>query len=307
MATVKDSIPHIVRTAEDPRQKGVWSARLSRIDQVNSKIRLLRLSLPRDGPPLRHLPGQYIDLYIPNVDVVGGFTITSPPQAASAQRQSQDEDPHIELAIQASPSNPPAAYLWRPVSEILDSTVTFRVGGNFAFPPLALNREECANIDRAVFIAGGVGINPIMSMISAMDEVGTTNKLGGMAKTVRVLYTARRESPEEAILFEKRLDDIAEKWKGNEQVDYKYTFFETSGKPDVPGQEGERKTTTGNSTTRFIRIKHDDLFEALGPEESRSNTVVYVCGLPAMTDEFVELLKRAPGMDEKRVLCEKWW
>jgi len=29
--------------------------------------------------------------------------------------------------------------------------------------------------------------------------------------------------------------------------------------------------------------------------------------LPTMTDEFVELLKKAPGMDEKRVLCEKWW
>merc|ERR1711939_41547 len=300
MATVKDSIPHIVRTAEDPRQKGVWSARLSRIDQVNSKIRLLRLSLPKDGPPLRHLPGQYIDLYIPDVDVVGGFTITSPPQASA---QSQD-DPHIELAIQASPSNPPAAYLWRPVSEILDSTVTFRVGGNFTYPPLTLNREECENIDRVVFIAGGVGINPIMSMISAMDEVGTGTKteLGGMVKTVRVLYTARREGPGEDILFEKRLNDIAKKWKGNEQVDFKYTFFETSGKP---GQEEER--ITGNITTRLRRIKHGDLFEALGTEDSRSNTVVYVCGLPAMTDEFVELLKTAPGMDEKRVLCEKWW
>lgn len=49
MATVKDSIPHIIRTAEDPRQNGVWSARLSRIEQINSKIRLIRLSLPRDG------------------------------------------------------------------------------------------------------------------------------------------------------------------------------------------------------------------------------------------------------------------
>jgi NAD(P)H-flavin reductase len=232
--------------------------------------------------------------------VVGGFTITSPPQASA---QSQD-DPHIELAIQASPSNPPAAYLWRPVSEILDSTVTFRVGGNFTYPPLTLNREECENIDRVVFIAGGVGINPIMSMISAMDEVGTGTKteLGGMVKTVRVLYTARREGPGEDILFEKRLNDIAKKWKGNEQVDFKYTFFETSGKP---GQEEER--ITGNITTRLRRIKHGDLFEALGTEDSRSNTVVYVCGLPAMTDEFVELLKTAPGMDEKRVLCEKWW
>ncbi len=49
MATVKDSIPHIIRTADDPRQNGVWSGRLSNIKQVNSRIRLLRLSLPKDG------------------------------------------------------------------------------------------------------------------------------------------------------------------------------------------------------------------------------------------------------------------
>ena len=49
MATVKDSIPHMIRTAEDSRQQGVWTAHLSKIEQVNSKIRLLRLSLPREG------------------------------------------------------------------------------------------------------------------------------------------------------------------------------------------------------------------------------------------------------------------
>ncbi|KIX01869.1 uncharacterized protein Z518_09596 [Rhinocladiella mackenziei CBS 650.93] len=301
MATVKDSIPHIIRTAEDPRQNGVWSGRLSRIEQVNSKIRLLRLSLSRDGPPLRHLPGQYLDLYIPNVDVVGGFTITSPPQS-SLQVQ---EDPHIELAIQSSPGNPPAAYLWRPISEILDSTVTFRVGGNFVYPPLTLNREQCENLDRAVFVAGGVGINPIMSMISAMHELGTQSRLGGMLRTVRVLYTSRREKTQngegEDILFEKRLNDIAQAWRDHKEVDYKYTLFETSG-------EGVREyKNTGNVACHGRRIKQEDLLEAIGPEGSRENTVVYVCGLPTMTDEFVAFLKQAPGMDENRVLCEKWW
>jgi hypothetical protein len=66
MATVKDSIPHVIRTADDPRQSGVWPARLSKIDQINSSIRVLRLSLPKDGvcvvvlempkPPSGYLP-----------------------------------------------------------------------------------------------------------------------------------------------------------------------------------------------------------------------------------------------------------
>ncbi|KIX92150.1 uncharacterized protein Z520_12143 [Fonsecaea multimorphosa CBS 102226] len=303
MATVKDSVPHIIRTAEDPRQSGIWTARLSKIEHVNSKIRLLRLSLQRDGPPLRHLPGQYIDLYIPNIDVVGGFTITSPPQSTSP---SQD-DPHIELAIQSSPSNPPAAYLWRPAHEILDSTVTFRVGGNFVYPPPTLNQEECRALDRVVFVAGGVGINPIMSMISAMHVLGA-DKLGGMPRTVRVLYASRRErndetGAEEEILFEKRLKGIAEKWRDHDRVDFKYSLFVTSGTEETKQDE----VAEGNIATRYRRIKHDDLFDALGPEGSRAHTAVYVCGLPTMTDEFVALLQKAPGMEERRVLCEKWW
>lgn len=49
MATVKDSIPHVVRTAHERRNSGSWSATLSNIEQINSTIRLLRLSLPKEG------------------------------------------------------------------------------------------------------------------------------------------------------------------------------------------------------------------------------------------------------------------
>ena len=63
------------------------------------------------------------------------------------------------------------------------------------------------------------------------------------------------------------------------------------------------------------RIEYQDLIRALDgyaersspTEVLRSKTVCYVCGPPNMTDEFVSFLARQPGMDEKRVLCEKWW
>ena len=55
------------------------------------------------------------------------------------------------------------------------------------------------------------------------------------------------------------------------------------------------------------RISHQDLIQALGPEEERGGTVAYVCGPPGMTDGFVNVLRDAGGMNEKQVLCEKWW
>jgi len=146
-----------------------------------------------------------------------------------------------------------------------------------------------------------------MSIASAMNETGA-NILGGMVKTVRVLYTSRREKDPgtgkvEKILFEERLSDIAAKWKDHEQVDYSYSLFITG---ETPGKE-QPTAEQSNVMTRYRRIAHDDLFEALGPEDTRANTVIYVCGLPSMTDEYVALLQKAPGMEEKRVLCEKWW
>ena len=48
MATVKDSIPHVVRTAKDERQRTMYSASIGRIEQVNSTIRLLRLYLDNE-------------------------------------------------------------------------------------------------------------------------------------------------------------------------------------------------------------------------------------------------------------------
>ena len=55
------------------------------------------------------------------------------------------------------------------------------------------------------------------------------------------------------------------------------------------------------------RFLPSDLIGCLPPEERRHNTVAYVCGPPAMTDEVVAFLNSQQGMSKERVLCEKWW
>lgn len=70
--------------------------------------------------------------------------------------------PYLELAVQKSP-NAPAAWLWRPESEILGSEVEVRVGGSFVWPPPqpAIAVQE---VGKAVFIAGGVGIKSVVCL-----------------------------------------------------------------------------------------------------------------------------------------------
>lgn len=189
----------------------------------------------------------------------------------------------------------------------MNAPVQFRIGGNFTFPPLTLSRDQFTSIDNVVLIAGGVGINPIMSMISAMDLQGA-GKMGGMPKRIRVLYSSKRgvdkTGKSEEVLFEERLKAVSRKWNKKDGVDFGYTYFETSGSGQAENDQSNEETAM---TVLRRRIAHDDLLNALGPEERRKNTLVYVCGLPTMTDGFVEFLRKAPGMEENRVLCEKWW
>lgn len=55
------------------------------------------------------------------------------------------------------------------------------------------------------------------------------------------------------------------------------------------------------------RFTTEEIVESLGPEVERDGTVAYICGPPSMTDEVVEALRKAEGMADERVLCEKWW
>lgn len=103
---------------------------------------------PRDD---QFLPGQWLDVFVPGISKPGGFTITSSPSKAqkkpiepasaapangtASPRPDPAQEPYLELAVQKSPDNPPAQYLWRPTAEILHSELRVRVGGSFVWPP----------------------------------------------------------------------------------------------------------------------------------------------------------------------------
>jgi hypothetical protein len=112
---------------------------------------------------------------IPSIAQAGGFTITStpadaevlpPPEASvdplvgealesSPETETQGRPPYVELAVQDSPGNPAAAWLWRPKEDILGKELCIRVGGSFVWPPAGVSLSDVKNV---VLVAGGVGI-----------------------------------------------------------------------------------------------------------------------------------------------------
>lgn len=93
------------------------------------------------NPIIQFLPGQWLDVFVPGITKPGGFTITSPPSKArlpSPGAPTADEPPYLELAIQKSPENVVANWLWQPVPAILNAEIWIRVGGSFVWPPPGL-------------------------------------------------------------------------------------------------------------------------------------------------------------------------
>ncbi|KAI0450181.1 hypothetical protein F5B21DRAFT_491835 [Xylaria acuta] len=332
-----DRPDHLDRTAAEPRDKSLNTVVLRHIEEVNDTTRIFRLGIPRDSPPIRFLPGQWLDVYVPGVERAGGFTITSTPRDArlphppSAHEESAngaldngitatpEGGPYLELAVQKSPENPPAAYLWRsPADTILGSELRVGVGGGFVFPPPGINVRA---LRRAVFVAGGMGVNPLVSMLGSLAASTSTP-----AFEVHFLYSLKdpgglRRPRARDMLFVERIARLFREGK----VKGRFQVFLTGGDAEGAERDDEDRViicsddgdgdgdAKGDYTIPFHPRRctvDDDVAEAVGTPAERRFAVVYVCGVPTMTDTFVARLtdrEHGLGMDPHRVLCEKWW
>lgn len=142
-----------------------------------------------------------------------------------------------------------------------------------------------------------------MSMVSSLER--WKKRHGKVGFAVKFLYTTKDPGPGKGreILFLNRLRKTF-KTLGDEG-DLK--VYLTSSPFEEVKVESLVKLKDVTMPVMRRRINEDDLLEALGPVEERQDTVVYICGVPTMTDEFVEKAQLAEGIDKRNVLFEKWW
>jgi len=162
---------------------------------------------------------------------------------------------------------------------------------------------DLQSIERLVLVGGGVGINPFQSMVQDMKH-----SEDWLPRKLRVLYATKAVSPikpEEILFLNELRSSISEMQKS---CDAEFKLFLTGvGLQDIKEMEQRDSRVETVMETVARRITEKDLDEALGAESSREQTLVYVCGPKAMTDNFVEYIGSRKGMEKKRVMCEKWW
>ncbi len=276
---------------------------------------------------------------------IGGYSITSIPKSL----------PFIDLAIQSS-RHPVAT--WITTSAGVGDVVNLRVGGSFTYATAdtttttttttttaendASNKTNTKQ--RLLFVAGGVGINPLFSMIQQwhFDQQRETNDDHNTTQLSRavLLYSAKRKQD---LLFvtelNKMVDELSDCFrvvltstaatKGNPAVGSEAT----SSKNDCVGslKDGSRS----NIIFRNGRVDHDMIQDAVHWLNKMDNATlrvdeeqkkvdedgmivdqVYVCGPPGMPEDIQRLLiPSSPSQkddirfvrSEDDVNFEKWW
>jgi ferredoxin-NADP reductase len=175
-----------------------------------------------DGPLPPFRPGQYVNLF---VDVDGVLTsrpysISSPPpQAARTERGRHT----LDLTVRDKPGGFVAPYLLNEI-EIGDELETTGPTGSFYHEPLI-------DGDDLVFLAGGSGITPFMSILR---DATTSTRGGALASgaassplQIHLLYGCR--APQDVIFG----DELAELASNHPNLDYGLVISEPP-----PGYEG---------------------------------------------------------------------
>lgn len=195
---------------------------------------------------------------------------------------------------------------------------------------LRLNRETMWNLWRGF-------ISPLISILSHLSESGPGTAAAPLVGRehepvhpldIRFLYSTRIPSTSsfdlghlDQILFLSRLRNIMQRINTSSahsrMISMELDLFLTNLPVSFPISQVSDKLKIVGKTTDTVeedcslsavmrvharRINTDDL----GVEENqRDDSVYYICGPPAMTDELVQYLE--PIVGKERVLYEKWW
>uniref|UniRef100_A0A8C9YFX5 Oxidoreductase NAD-binding domain containing 1 n=1 Tax=Sander lucioperca TaxID=283035 RepID=A0A8C9YFX5_SANLU len=157
----KSQMDHLERTANNYRQNALYPAQVCGIINESETVKRLRLAV---HPDFSFKAGQWVDFFIPNVEKVGGFSMCSSP--GLLQREGI-----VELAVKYA-KHPPAH--WIHTMCTVGSRVAMRVGGDFFFHPTPSDPTV-----HLLLVAGGVGINPLYSILLHSTDLLRLNRASG--------------------------------------------------------------------------------------------------------------------------------
>lgn len=258
---------HVERTAEILRSEVTSEASVVKIENVSSTVKAIRLKIQNNE--FSFLAGQWVDFIIPNLKTVGGYSMCSNPVYLK-------ETGMLDLAVKNS-SHPPAHWIHNECK--VGDVVLLKVGGKCIWRPCEPKLQK-----NTLFIAGGIGVNPILSML--LHQFEARKGINNCNERSILLYSA---STNDELIFKERIDSLS---SGSEKLMRKY--FVTKEIPQ------------GNPDTHGRRICQDDILEAVKTLNEDNEVQCYLCGPPPMIKSMLTCLNNS-GVEKSFIHYEQWW
>lgn len=224
-------------------------------ENVTHDMRHLVLQLV-EPTSVKFFPGQYMDIAVPGTEHTRSFSMANTSSLESGQ---------LEFVIKVYPDGL--------FSKFLDTEVAVGDRLEITGPFGVFTLRESADAD-LVFVGGGAGMAPVLSLLRSMAE-------RGIDRTATFYYGARRRRD---LCFEKELRELEETLP---RFRYVPALSEPSDDDDWDGEVG--------LITDVVKRLAGDL----------TGADAYVCGPPPMVEAAVELLP-ALGVAEERVFYDKF-
>jgi propane monooxygenase reductase subunit len=230
--------------------------RVDALERLTHDIRLLRVTLV-DPARLTFQAGQYVDIKIPGAEEHRSFSMANTPSTAH----------ELEFMIKVFPDGH--------FSGLLDSG-EIEVGDELELTgPYGVFTLRATSTRRMLFIGGGAGMAPILSLLRSLDESGN-------GRPAVYYYGARR--PDDLFHVEE-LEGLAERLP-----DFRFIPALSEVGADENGWKGEKGLIT-------------DVVDRL--EGDVSEVEAYVCGPPPMVEAAIALLERR-GVPESQIHFDKF-
>lgn len=354
---------HMDLTASAPRESHLLDATIVSVKPLSPTVHsvMLRINEPvgqSDNQSLSHSTdppsnqsisfkaGQWVDFFIPDQPIVGGFSIASSPHLFKTDRS-------IELAIKRT-NHPPAKWIHdQPINQKIPGTISTNeysihqsINSSPHYVPATINQSVKIRFggscfydpasDRArdvLLIAGGVGISPLMSIArqryhESIDQSGplsTNSNDGFLAQKIiqpigsTILLHSVRD--EQELLFKSSIQSM----ENDDRFNFDYLPAVTSSRSiSQPvnqsfNQSNHHSThlsisqpinpTTSHSTMQSINqsgLRRHRIDESLVKSCLKTDSLIFLCGPPTMIDDWKLRLTQL-GVRNENIRTERWW
>jgi propane monooxygenase reductase component len=231
------------------------TAQVAAIDAVTHDLRHIRLDLV-DPPELRYFPGQYVDITVPEHGVTRSFSMANTPTGRVGT---------LEFVVKVYPDG-------RFSSLLADGHLSVGDRVEVVGPYGVFTLREGSDA-RIVLVGGGAGMAPILALLRALAERGTTREV--------VFYYGARKRRD--LCFEDELREL-------ERTLPSFRYVPALSEPEGEDWDGE----TGFVTDVLKRR-----------EDSLTGAHAYVCGPPPMVEAAMPVLA-ALGVEDRRIYYDKF-